>query len=440
MNVCPDCFASAGLKRKIVSIRPTASEGNCDFHPAKKGVPIEAVAQIVDPVFRELYWGGPDDGNIWLEDRGDLLLDALYGLTGADDDRTLEAMIGALVDQDSYWPPDGEEAFYDPEYRYTLQTGTAEQHFRTWQAFRRSLMFESRFFNPDAESALHEIFHGVQQLRDANRQGPVYLIKPDAPEARFFRARTANTLDDLARIKADLAKELDPPPEHLRKAGRLNPSGISAFYGAFDLPTCIAELRPSVGGSVISAQFRLTRPICVLDTTRFADRPASVNLFAAGALERARLFEFMQRFMEEIAQPVFPGDEHLEYLPTQALAEFLNRRFKVMFDGEHRGIDAVIFRSAQRPEGKNIVILGDAAIVGNPVVAEPEQPGQPAQPVEPDEFDPGDWFEQELSLVRADKAPGLLPDPDTVRWTHIKGAQFTTQDDDDGGEDLGAGF
>ena len=430
MNVCPDCFENHGLKRKIVSIRPTASEGNCDFHAAKKGVPIESVAQIVDVVFRELYWGGPDEGNVWLDNRGDLLVDVLYDLTGADDDDKIEAMIGALVDQDSYWPPDGEEPFYDPEYRYTLQTGTAEQHFRTWQAFRRSLMFESRFFNPDAESALHEIFHGVQQLRDANRQGPVYLIKPDTPEACFFRARVANTHEEMQQIKAGLAQELGPPPEHLRKAGRLNPSGISAFYGAFDLPTCIAELRPSVGGSIVSAQFRLTRPICVLDTTRFADRPASVNLFAAGALDRARLFEFMQMFMREIAQPVFPGEEHLEYLPTQALAEFLNRRFSILFEGERRGIDAVIFHSAQRPEGKNIVILGDAAIVGNPIALASAQPEGVPESGKPKDSGFDDWFEQELSVVRAEKLPGLLPDPDTVRWTHIKSAEFAIEDAD----------
>ena len=430
MNVCPDCFENPGLKRKIVSIRPTASEGHCDSHPAKKGVPIEAVAQIVDGVLRELYWGGPDDGNVWLDDRGDLLVDVLYDLTGADDDSKIEAMIGVLVDQDDYWPPDGEEPFYDAEYRYTLQTGTGEQHSRTWQAFRRSLMFESRFFNPDAETALHEIFHGVQQLRDANRQGPVYLIQPEAPQACFFRARVANTHEDMQRIKANLAKELGPPPEHLRKAGRLNPSGISAFYGAFDLPTCIAELRPSVGGSIISAQFRLTRPICVLDTTRFADRPASVNLFAAGALDRARLFEFMQMFMREIAQPVFPGEEHLEYLPTQALAEFLNRRFNILFEGVRRGIDAVIFHSAQRPEGKNIVILGDAAIVGNPVALAPTQPEAAPERVDSNDCDPSAWFEQELSIVRAEKPPGMLAVPDTVRWTCIKGADFTTEDDD----------
>ena len=261
----------------------------------------------------------------------------------------------------------------------------------------------------------------------------MYLIKPEAPEAHFFRARIANSRDEAQRIKADLARELGPPPEQLRKAGRLNPSGISAFYGAFDLPTCIAELRPSVGGAVISAKFKLLRPICVLDTTLFADRPQAVNLFAAGALKRKRQWTFMQTFMEEIAQPVFPGEEHLQYLPTQAVAEFLNRRFKLSFAGEKRAIDAVIFRSAQRPEGRNIVILGDAAIVETAAVKD-----EAVGPIEHDEFDI--WFEQELEVVRADKKPGLAIEPETVRWTRIDSVEFRPKggvdDDADGYDDL----
>lgn len=438
MNICPDCFENEGLGRRIAQVRPKVSEGQCDEHPNRKGIPIEELAKIVDPVFRELFWPTANDGNIWRQDRGSDLLDTLYDLTGAIDDDINRALIDALVDQDDYWPPDGEEPYYDEEALYVLQDDQSGLHLHDWNTFRRSLMFESRFFNPDAEQALGRIFDGIQQLRDANGKGPVYLIKPETPEAHFFRARIANSRDEAQRIKADLARELGPPPEQLRKAGRLNPSGISAFYGAFDLPTCVAELRPSVGGGVISAQFKLMRPICVLDTTLFADRPQAVNLFAAGALKRKRQWTFMQTFMEEVAQPVFPGEEHLQYLPTQAVAEFLNRRFKLSFAGEKRAIDAVIFRSAQRPEGRNIVLLGDAAIVEMDAGKDTDGPGESAGPIEHDDFDI--WFEQELEVVRADKKPGLAIEPETVRWTRIDSVEFRPKggvdDDPDGYDDI----
>lgn len=424
MDVCPDCFDNDGLRRRIVAIRKEASVGNCQFHPTKKGVPIARVASIIDPVFRDLYWATGDDGNYWSEERGSSLHDVIYDLTEADDDLVINALIDALEAQDHYWEPDGEEPFYSEDNLYTLQEDVGGLHLVNWQVFQRSLMFESRFFNPDAEHVLNDIFHGVQQLRDANGQGPVYMIEPGTAEARFIRARNANSPEEMKKIRGDLAKELGPPPEQLRKAGRLNPAGIHAFYGAFDLATCIAELRPSVGGRVISAEFSLTRPICVLDTTRFANNPKSVNLFAKGALERARQWRFMKTFMEEIARPVIPGEEHLQYLPTQAVAEFLNRRFQVAFAGEKRGIDAIIFGSAQRPGGKNIVVLGDAAIAGLP----PQEAGAP-QPEDDDKDDFDDWFDQALKLVKADKPAGLIADSQSVRWTRITGAEFATAPD-----------
>ena len=115
------------------------------------------------------------------------------------------------------------------------------------------------------------------------------------------------------------------------------------------------------------------------------------------------------------------------------MAEFLNRRFKLSFAGEKRAIDAVIFRSAQRPEGRNIVILGDAAIV-EMGAGKDEAVGS----IEHDEFDI--WFEQELEVVRADKKPGLAIEPETVRWTRIGSVEFRPKggvdDDPDGSDDI----
>ena len=59
----------------------------------------------------------------------------------------------------------------------------------------------------------------------------------------------------------------------------MNPAGITAFYGAFDLDTCIAELRPAVGNVVVSARFELTEPLCVLDITQFQKPQVKLGLF-----------------------------------------------------------------------------------------------------------------------------------------------------------------
>jgi hypothetical protein len=55
----------------------------------------------------------------------------------------------------------------------------------------------------------------------------------------------------------------DEPPT----AGRMNPSGIALFYGALELETCLAEVRPPVGSQVVCGAFLLRRTVLLLDLT-----------------------------------------------------------------------------------------------------------------------------------------------------------------------------
>lgn len=376
MNVCPDCFSASGLKRRIQEERRSFPNGvSCDFHSTKKGIPITAVAAIADPVFRENFVGGPYDAyyDRYVETTGTDLEDTLLDLTGADDTRVIDGLIAELIDADSYWPPDGEEAFYDSDYRYSREQTGLSEHNQLWSAFKTSLMHQRRFFNTEAEDLLRRIFEGAHQQRDMNSSGPVYMIVPDGQGSSFVRARVANEPAKREEIKVDLAGKLGPPPERMRKPGRLNPSGISAFYGAYDADTCIAELRPSVGELVAVAEFRITEPICVLDTTLFGARPKAYDPFAAKARKRAAQWLFMTGFMNEIARPILPDDVHLDYIPTQAVAEYLsNREFE--FARGKRTIDAIIYGSAQHPGGRNIALLGSASVVGSIVEPAHEPP------------------------------------------------------------------
>ncbi|TNH38326.1 hypothetical protein FHD67_15545 [Paracoccus haeundaensis] len=121
----------------------------------------------------------------------------------------------------------------------------------------------------------------------------------------------------------------------------MNPSGILTFYGAFDLDTCVAELRPAVGESVISAQFSLTRPILVLDTTQFSGKPKAENIFSSNHIEKMRLWKFMTQFMHEISKPSLPDDEHLDYIPTQVVSEYLSQIHKMKVIDQENKIDAI---------------------------------------------------------------------------------------------------
>ncbi|MBB3918656.1 RES domain-containing protein [Rhizobium fabae] len=416
LHICPDCFSAPGLKRRLQEVRRSLPNGiSCDFHSTKKGIPIKLAAAIVDPVFRENFVGGPYDAyyDRYLENVGSDLEDTLLDLTGADDTRVIDGLISELIDADSYWPPDGEEAFYDHEYRYSREQTGLSEHNQLWSAFKTSLMHQRRFFNAEAEDLLVRIFEDVHQQRDMNSSGPVYMISPGAQGSSFVRARVANEPAKRDEIKADLAGKLGPPPERMRKPGRLNPSGISAFYGAYDADTCIAELRPSVGELVALAEFRITEAICVLDTTLFGARPKAYDPFALKARKRAAQWLFMTGFMNEIARPILPDDVHLDYVPTQAVAEFLSNR-EFAFAGGKRTIDAIIYRSAQHPGGRNIALLGPASVVG-PIV---ETSNSKLAPGEPSIW--SDWLTPE-----APPRTRISPVPESFRVHRVDGVTFT---------------
>lgn len=430
MRVCPECFSVPGLKKRILEIRPNYPDEKCDQHPRLKGVPVEPVVKIVDDVFRENYALGVADDR-YGRYSGDDLDTVIWDLTGADEDRVVQAIKDGLIEGDSYWPPDGEEPYYSDEYSYLRDRFSLGEHGRLWEAFRRTLLHEGRFFNAGAQALIGKIFDGVQHQRTVHKHGPVYLIKPDGPQSRFFRARIANDESVRDAIEAAVAANLGPPPERLRRPGRLNPSGIAAFYAAFDLPTCVAELRPTVGSIVMAAEFQITEPLCVLDTTRFAEAPKPPDPFAVNAIHRSAQWRFMQTFMQQIAQPISPDDEHLDYIPTQAVAEFLVRHHTFKFGGRPRNIEAIIYRSAQNPGGKNIAILGDAAVVGT---GETDKLAPRSQGPDLSVFDLTFDFDFDAGPVRPTR---IIPVPETVAAHVVDGAVFPTRPFDlyDPGED-----
>lgn len=365
--LCPFCFENKGLQRRLIEIRPEYDEGRCDRHPNRKGIPIEAIASLIDEVFRANYtvagadwvpWDGDEPG-YYGPQRGSDLNDLLEELTGAEDSEIVERLIGQLIEDDFYWPGDEDSAFYDEEQRYERIMGDDGGHGALWERFCQTVTYEQRFLNPEVADLLGELFKRIEVQTDDARQSPIRLISP-SDGLEIFRARAVNARE-RAEVLADPAGGLGPAPQRLGKTNRMNPAGIPAFYAALDLETCVSELRPKVGSEIAYGQFVLQREIAVLDTTRFAGMPKELNMFARDHVRRLTQWRFMQRFMAEIAKPISPDDEPFDYVPTQVVAEYLNKVLTVRLAKTERRIDGLIYRSAQRPAGMNIVLLGDAA-------------------------------------------------------------------------------
>lgn len=419
-NVCPHCFNDEGLKKRIIEIRPDFPNEKCTFHPQYKGIPISAAAKIVDVAFRYQYrWG---EFNVFdREQAGDPLDYLIEELTRAVDHDIAEALAKQLIEDDDYWPSDGGEAFYAHDQNYVHIDHHYVSHSNIWENFCRSIIHDQRFFNADAKQLVTEIFDGIHFQRDHQRRSPIYEIGPGSSEASFFRARIVKDEAQSEEITKDPENQLGAPPARHRRAGRMNPAGIGCFYAAYDLSTCIAELRPAVGSTVVGAKFELTRPVYVLDTSRFAAPMKPLSVFSKHYMTRLKQWIFMQQFLSEIAKPILRHDEHLDYIPTQAVAEYFLYHHNFKKRGKSEKIEAIIFQSAQMPRGKNIVLLGDAAQVQQDSRKAERRPGKS----ERGEFFPGSFesFFENLSRV---KNPAIRVVEGSVEKHCVTGARYDT--------------
>jgi hypothetical protein len=428
--LCPECFADKGLQRRIVEMRPQFDNDPCTYHPRRKGVPIDAVAGLIDEVFRANftyagvdYLDDPDDPGAFAV-RGSDLSDTILTLTQIDDFDALQALVDQLIEDDFYIPQRGEEGFYDEAFRYEriLDDGG---HSALWDRFCQTVTYEQRFTNPQVGELLGEIFQNIHLQRDVGRRAPVYRIGPNDKVA-FLRARLIDDRD-LEAVRLDPHGQLGAPPRRLGKSNRMNPAGVSAFYGGLDLETCISELRPIVGGQIVYGRFKPARELVLLDTTRFAEPPKELNIFARDHVRRLSQWRFMQRFMTEIAKPISPSDEPFDYVATQVVAEYLNKVHTVRSAREKRGIDGIIYRSAQRPAGANIVLLGDAARVDFP--GDPRTDRSLSRGLSRHMIPPGLTLIEDSVMVTKVAAAEYPPGPSTPRqWWPRPPASFEDED------------
>jgi hypothetical protein len=169
---------------------------------------------------------------------------------------------------------------------------------------------------------------------------------------RWLRAR-AHSPSEKYKSAADLGTL--PRKKSVRFSSRMSPAGIPMFYGASDDATAIAETytpTPGVPAAVTVAGFRTARDAWVVD---FTDLPPVPSLFDEGQRHLRASISFLHDFVEDLAKPVEKdGREHLEYVPTQIVTEYLRHIFRT--EAGHR-VRGVIYQSARKAGGKCCVLF-----------------------------------------------------------------------------------
>jgi hypothetical protein len=377
-RVCVKCVGDLVLKAWIDD---EGEDVACTFCENEDGpsVTAEQLAERIDAPIREFYQPGPrerrwsrgDAHSDW-EQQGYELHELLQEICAVEYE-VAEAVAEALTDSESI--DDGDFARYGETKLVHIDPDPIAWR-SVWEEFEERIKHRSRFFDTKAEEYLKKLIGDLAEFRDG---AALLRIGPRTAHRSLYRARVAQSDEQAREFVRDPLKHLGPPPPSSATPGRMNPAGIPVFYGAFAPEVCIAEVRSPVGGVVVVGHFRIIRPLRLLDLSYFGRTLYPESIFLPEYGEIIKRLEFLRELQERLSRPVTPSDESLEYVPTQAVAEYIARRMQ---------LDGVVYNSSQigppavangKPEAElplfgilrtqpvtqcNVALFGRAALVG----------------------------------------------------------------------------
>jgi len=346
-SVCHHCFQDAGLRRYV---RHAANARVCDFCGRRfrkdRAAPLETVARFVEGCLRRNY-DHPENvlfydresesgwaGNVWSNSE-------LIEETVAADWPVMEAII-ACFNPDFEWC-EADPALFMPE-----------EHLRvSWEIFCDYVKHRSRFmflrpdesgrrFSDEQDDTLVRSTEMLDLFGEAIEA--CNLIHTLGARTRLYRVRSVSDSGWFTT-----PEDLGPPPSSPTgpPASRMSPAGIPLLYVALDEKTALEETMSGSGRASMAA-FSPMRALRLLDLR--GDRPVPYrSIFEKASSVERGMPQFVRAFRNEIARPVArDGREHIEYVPSQIVTEFIRRVYRTSA-GER--LDGVLYPSTKNPEG-----------------------------------------------------------------------------------------
>jgi hypothetical protein len=342
-SVCPECFIDEGMKKFVAN---SATEKSCSycFRSSRKKFAAEmedVCRHIEDCLGREYEMpeeSTPRDDESesgWFinpTDSYDLLSDLGFGdgPQALFDDLVQEFCDRAWVQRDplGLLPCD--------EWRYS------------WEAFSEQVRHKVRFmflkvrtqddFGPDPEP--HTVLRAIE-----NCASTLKLVRSLPAGTPMIRARQHREDEVVTH-----ATHLGSPPKESARQNRMSPAGIPMFYGSATASSAIEETidfkREDLGVMTVGT-FCTVRALNLLDLT---DLPAVPSLFSDDkTYERRMPLIFMHAFVKDMVKPIArDGREHIEYIPTQVVCEYIRHCFN---RGKLPHINGIRYRSSRQGGG-----------------------------------------------------------------------------------------
>jgi hypothetical protein len=341
-TVCLDCIHDDGLREQVATSRTAAACTFCGRDSGDDSAPIAAdfevlmravmgaIAFMYDRSEETLYWS--DD----VTPRYESWEVAEAVCAGVVADNVLEAIQDAL---------DPDEWNEDPgALRPDVALASA------WGGFAEKVKHETRFVFlalPEERSSHPDEFTTTEILEALVKIIEVREALRDLPAGtKFWRGRM---VDKPEPLEFD-ASMLGSPPLMRASANRMSPAGISMFYGCVDVATVVAEIGAhSAKRYAAVGEFESVKPLRVVDLARLPPIP---SLFNPERRDGYYELAFLHAFAKDLSAPVaLDGREHIDYVPTQVVTEYL--RWLPSFDA-----DGILFSSAQNGGTSCVIFCG----------------------------------------------------------------------------------
>lgn len=252
----------------------------------------------------------------------------------------------------------GMEAEFSDDAHYEEIVPRDEHWQQEWDSFEKQIKTEARFFSRTAAAHLGELFDRIDEMRTEDGRSLVETIGPATNITHLYRGRVFQSEEPLQKAMKRPDLELSAPPAWAAASGRMNAKGISVFYGATAPEVALAEVRPPVGSWVALLRFEIIRPLRLLDLAALGNVLERGSIFDPDYAYRLGRMMFLRTLSGRMSRPVMPDDQEMEYLPTQAIADYLSTGGQASLDGilfpsvqvGGNGVNAVLFHKASRCE------------------------------------------------------------------------------------------
>jgi len=337
MKCCAECFQDEYL---LKFIEKHGGNGNCEFCGAEGVKTIEAhdLGGLFEPLI-DLYEPAQEDTHIGgsetlAECMGNWQVFSEKLDTDQQNSLLDEIMFGGMRYKRRFEHHTSSEGWADKDD--SLYSRSTED---IWKEFADHIKSKRRFI-PKPDEFQH-LSNPVDWLPDMLEAAALQVT----PDSVFFRAREGSVRENFGHPKAFPATQMSAPPPGKARRNRANPAGISYLYVAEEEATAIAECRPFVGAKVSVCKIRPKKTLKVADLTEFHGVGSPFGHGGLDALiERNTLLNALN---EELAKPVNPEENEVEYVPTQYLAEVIL----------NAGYDGIRYRSTVSESGTNLVFF-----------------------------------------------------------------------------------